>query len=157
MSHEFQPISCRLIGEEQGKILYIGESYSTGDSIITRTKISIPLDEKGRTNPRKMVLNPPPSDLNCELCGKKVEELEPFSPKAFEANKQTEKIFEHFYSNPEKPFTFITENRKLSKRFRSFEEGYIDASWECSECFYLSNDEAKQRFKKAHKSHGSHS
>lgn len=74
----------------------------------------------------------PPTD-NCEICGKDVDHLESFDeiPGGFVG-----------FSNKSMISRYITNDRKLSKTFRSYFEGYSEASWECRDCFYLSNDEA---------------
>jgi hypothetical protein len=68
-------------------------------------------------------INPPPADERCAGCNKHIDEL-------LECVDEDE-------------FDFLgpdTHKKKLMKTFREF-CGQIEASWECSDCLGLSNEE----------------
>jgi hypothetical protein len=41
---------------------------------------------------------------------------------------------------------YIAEDNRLAKRFRSFGMDSLESSWECTDCFALSDDEATERY-----------
>jgi hypothetical protein len=63
----------------------------------------------------KLIINPPPSDGNCNICGKNVDELEPFGGAG-------------------DPLVGDFTGMKLVKSFREELPDYIGSSWECRDC-----------------------
>ena len=72
----------------------------------------------------KIVINPPPSDSRCECCGKHVSELKPFG-------------------GPGDPLVGDFNGALLVKTFRD-NGGCVGASWECRDCFVLSDEEFRK-------------
>jgi len=71
-------------------------------------------------------INPPPSDERCECCGRHVSELKPFG-------------------GPGDPLVGDFSGALLAKHFRRIcSEEQVDASWECRDCFVLSDEEFRK-------------
>jgi hypothetical protein len=90
------------------------------------------------------LINPPPTDGACEICGRPASELQPFDE---EIAKAKEDYQEKINEGPEKVvciLSYITPDRKLVKNFRNFFEDSIEPSWECSDCLQLSDDDAQK-------------
>ena len=81
----------------------------------TKEKILDALEDK-----KKISINPPPQDGNCEVCGKNVKDLKPFG-------KEGDPLVGDF------------NGALLVKTFRGQE--CIGASWECRDCIILSDKE----------------
>jgi hypothetical protein len=64
---------------------------------------------------RKVLINPPPQDGNCQICGRHVSELESFGGSG-------NPLFGDFFG------------AKLIKTFREDYPGYTKPSWECRDC-----------------------
>ena len=64
---------------------------------------------------RKVLINPPPEDGKCMICGRHVSELESFG-------------------GPGDPCLGDFSGAKLTKTFREDDPGYITAHWECRDC-----------------------
>jgi len=90
-------------------------------------------------------INPPPNDMRCEICGRKADDLEMFTNKIVDVYEQTDKEFEDLKQNPGCKIISITTDHKLIKNFRRLKGDIIEASWECTDCFYLSTEEAVAR------------
>ena len=87
-------------------------------------------------------INPPPEDMCCEICGLKADDLEPFDQWFCEANEQYEKAIKELYPNSPCILKYISPDHKLFKIFRAFYFDQVEASWECKDCFELSDIEA---------------
>jgi hypothetical protein len=82
----------------------------------------------------KITINPPPQDMRCEICGKHVDNLEPFEGfgrEYFEAPKdwpeEDKLLYEYLQANS------VTKDKKLFRNYREF-LGIVSASWECRNC-----------------------
>ena len=74
-----------------------------------------------------MVINPPPTDLCCECCGKQVEFLyNPMKENGIWDNGMNKDLWK--------------EGKALMKSFRE-ENGIVSASWECYDCMGLDDNE----------------
>jgi len=84
------------------------------------------------TETNQLIINPPPEDDCCEVCRRHVRKPVPYDqhPLGLES---------YIIGNNIVPY--ITEDKKLCKNFRLFFEEIVQASWECQECFRLTNDE----------------
>ena len=67
---------------------------------------------------KRMLINPPPDDLRCEICHRRIDELESFG-------------------EPEDLLDGDAAGTKLAKNFREDYPGYIVPSWECRECILI--------------------
>ena len=97
---------------------------------------------KGRRYGTWQYINPPPEDGRCEICRRKTDDLAPWDKDTCEVYKQTDKQLEESRHTPSCVTKSITDDRKLIKHFRSFYDGIVEASWECIDCYSLSDEEA---------------
>mgnify|MGYP007044126081 CR=1 FL=1 len=78
--------------------------------------------QKGEKGQIRLLINPPPQDGSCEVCGRTANELKPYGKEG----------------DP------LVGGALLIKSFRchlrNTENEYVDASWECRDCIIL-NDE----------------
>jgi hypothetical protein len=88
----------------------------------------------------KILLNWPHSS-SCDLCDRDVSELEPFDQEICEALEERTKLFAKRHPNSLVVTQNITDDHKLAKTFREI-DGCVGSSWECRDCYDLSNDEA---------------
>ncbi len=88
------------------------------------------------------LINSPPG-VRCDICGRAVSELEPFDDPPYEMN---------VVDTARECVLFTTADRKLAKTFRG--EGESRASWECQDCFFLTNDEAVGRKRQRERKEG---
>ena len=79
------------------------------------------------------------------LLSRKADDLEMFTNKIVDVYEQTDKEFEDLKQNPGCKIISITTDHKLIKNFRRLKGDIIEASWECTDCFYLSTEEAVAR------------
>lgn len=82
-----------------------------------------------------IIINPPPSDNRCESCGKHTSDLEPFDEYPLAVDS---------WVSGNCASLFITDDRKLAKRFRSYYGENVYASWECKLCFWQPGEEIHQ-------------
>ena len=83
-------------------------------------------------------------DFGCEICLKPIDELEPFEeikPLDFDLPGHQEWIDENY---PED----LTDDKKLGKTWRE-DMGGISSTWECRDCYFLSNFGAFMKQRKA--------
>lgn len=114
-------------------------------------------------------INPPPSDGNCECCGKHISELKPYGKsgdlffddynkefllKKFrrggtydeKAEKAVEKALNHYavegYKDPLEWMIKKYGKKEAEKLYyRDMACNQVGASWECKDCFFLNTDE----------------
>jgi hypothetical protein len=101
-----------------------------------------PIMIKARISGSMMLVNPPPEDGRCEICNRKTDDLPPWGIDICEGYERSDKQLEELRHTPRCVIISITDDRKLLKHFRSFYDGIIEASWECKDCYYLSDEEA---------------
>ena len=101
-----------------------------------------PIKIHARISGSMMLVNPPPEDDRCEICKRKIDDLPPWATNICEVYERTDKQLDELRNNPRCVIISITEDRKLLKHFRSFYDGIVEASWECKDCYYLSDEEA---------------
>ena len=97
---------------------------------------------KVRQSGSKIIINPPPKDMRCEICGRKAVDLEPFDEKYIEILIGEERIMNGHFQGGRCITKSITADHKIAKNFRSFYKDMVQASWECTDCHRLSNKEA---------------
>ena len=76
-----------------------------------------------------IIINPPPSNGNCECCGKNINKLKPFG-------------------KARDPLVGDFNGAKLVKTFREEFPGQVGASWECRNCICLSDKQYNKTISK---------
>lgn len=93
------------------------------------------------------IINGPPVDTRCTICGKKADELEPFDQALVEVCKTNGKKIGGDVAFTHCVCPYITEANTLAKNFRNIDENGTHTTWECTECFVLPGKEAVDRLK----------
>jgi len=91
------------------------------------------------------IINGPAVDARCSICGKKADELKPFDLEFIEACKETENRIAGDVKLTHCICPYITEANKLAKNPRNLNADGPDTTWECTDCFALSDKEAIER------------
>jgi len=101
------------------------------DRFITRNRITKQLD-----GPEPVfIINGPPEDACCNICGRSAEELEPFDQEFVKARKELEEFISRDTPNGYFFSPYLTAENKLTKTFRYYDGIYIEPSWECQDCY----------------------
>jgi hypothetical protein len=90
---------------------------------------------QNNNNKTVFVINDPPHDGRCMICGRKVDELEPFDQEFIDKLKKEEKKIGGDVEVTHCISPYLAENNKLAKNFRYFEGDGLKTVWACTNCF----------------------
>jgi len=111
---------------------------------------------------QKIYINPPPRDRCCEVCRKNIKDLEPFGKGNFEGSMlvKTFRTMHPHIKEMDEEVAKVKDWGKLSKKnLQKAEElsfydqmvNTVEASWECSSCLCLGDEEYFEKRKEMNK------
>lgn len=92
------------------------------------------------------IINGPPADAVCMLCGKSVDQLSPFDQGFVDEMKQTEKKIAGDVEVTHCVCPYMAEGNRLAKRCLPLGEEGVLTTWECTDCVSLPREEALERY-----------
>jgi hypothetical protein len=146
IDQQYSPQQYDMCLREQKSMEQKNTESGVKSSILLRSIIKGMITKQKNGFETVFIINGPPLNASCTICGKKADELQPFDQSFINDVKETEKRLGGDLSPTHCICPYITADNKLAKNSRYLSEIGPESTWECTNCFGLSGKAVFEMF-----------